>query len=80
MDEVSVKSVIYMHGVIPIGGAYMVAGDRIRHLEHDVSADEMSEEWKKIGSFADCDIVARGNLRRLVDQDGTIVIEFEVKD
>ncbi|MGC9308403.1 MAG: hypothetical protein ACP5FL_06455 [Thermoplasmatota archaeon] len=58
----------------------MVAGGRIRHPEHDVSVDDMSEEWKKIGSFADCDIVARGNLRRLVDQDGRIVIEFEVKD
>ena len=58
----------------------MVADVRIRHPEHDVSTDEMREEWKQIGSFADCNIMARDNLRRLVNRDGRIIIEYEVKD
>jgi hypothetical protein len=80
VDEVSVKSVIYMLRFVYVGGVYVVADGRILHPKHNVSADEVNKEWKKIGSFADCNIVAQGSLRRLVDKDGKIIIEFKVTD
>lgn len=36
--------------------------------------------WEKVGHYADCEIWAKGNQRRLIKVDGPVVCSYEVKE
>ena len=36
--------------------------------------------WEQVGNYADCEIWAKGTLRRLIKKDGPVVFSYELKE